>query len=312
MASQASSKHAILAALIGNFLVAVTKGGAAAWTGSSAMLSEAIHSLVDTSNQVLLLYGMRSARRRATPDHPIGHGRELYFWSFIVALLIFSLGAGISIYQGVVHVLSPEPIRDPMVNYIVLFVAFVFESIALIVSLRAFNHSRGDLGMYEAIRRSKDAPLFIVLLEDSAALIGILIAAVGTFAAGYNPIFDGIASIAIGLLLAGTAVLLARESKSLLIGERASTELIDSILKIAGQEPSVANANGVISVHLSPDQVLVALSLEFEDELKATAIESAVIEIERKIREVHPEVVTLFVKPQTHHTFTETTRKRFG
>jgi cation diffusion facilitator family transporter len=314
MAEHSPSKHVVFAALAGNFLVAFTKAGAAAWTGSSAMLSEAVHSFVDTGNQILLLYGMRRATRQADPEHPIGYGRELYFWSFIVALLVFALGAGVSIYQGILHFRNPQPITDPLVNYVVLGLAFLFEGASWWISLRHFKTVKGSLGYYEAFRRSKDPASFMGLFEDSAALIGILIAAIGTFAAtSLNaPAFDGIASILIGLVLASTASLLARESKSLLIGEQADLKLSDSILRIAREASPASSANGVLTVQLAPDQILAALSLEFADDLRAPQIEDAVIKIERMIRSAHPEVVTLFVKPQTAKAFRETDRRRFG
>ena len=314
MAANSSSKLVIYAALVGNLLVALTKASAAAWTGSSAMLSEAVHSLVDTGNEVLLLYGMRRSVRQADPEHPLGYGRELYFWSFIVALMVFALGAGVSLYEGILHILFPKPITDPLVNYVVLGLAFLFEGVSWLVALRQFRALKGPLGYYEAFRRSKDPISFMVLFEDSAALIGILIAALGTFAATTldAPVFDGVASILIGLVLAGTASLLARESKSLLLGERADIKLSESILRIAEGGSLASRANGVLTVHLAPDQILVALSLEFADDLRAPQIEDAVINIERKIRAAHPEVVTLFVKPQTAIAFKETIHLRFG
>ena len=314
LAMYTSSKQVVVAALVGNLLVAFTKAGAAAWTGSSAMLSEAVHSFVDTGNEMLLLYGMRRAARRADAEHPIGYGRELYFWSFIVALLVFALGAGVSIYEGILHVLHPEPISDPLVAYIVLAAAFAFEGASWRVSFRQFRAAKGPLGYYDAFRRSKDPPSFMVLFEDSAALIGILIAVVGTMTATLldAPVFDGIASILIGLVLAGTAALLARESKSLLIGERADGRLSESILRIANESNPALRANGVLTVQLAPDQILAALSLEFADELRTPEIEKSVVEIEGKVRASHPEVVTLFVKPQTAAAFRETIRRRFG
>jgi cation diffusion facilitator family transporter len=309
-----SSRRVVYAALAGNLLVALTKAGAAAWTGSSAMLSEAVHSLVDTGNEVLLLYGMHRASRRPDVNHPLGHGRELYFWSFIVAVLIFALGAGVSILQGISHVRDPEPITDPMVNYVVLALSLVFEGYSWVVSFRQFTEAKGTLGYYEAFRRSKDPPSFMVLFEDSAAIIGIVVAAIGTFAASAldEPVWDGVASIVIGLVLAATAILLARESKSLLIGERADADLIASVLSIAGAQAAVSRANGIITVQLAPDQILVALSLNFEDDATVQALEQAVEAIERKVRAAHPEVVALFVKPQTRKMFAEAVRERFG
>jgi cation diffusion facilitator family transporter len=305
VASSNSSKAVVHAALAGNVLVAATKLFAALWTGSSAMMSEAVHSFVDSGNEVLLLYGLRRAARPPDAQHPLGYGRELYFWSFIVALLVFALGAGVSIYEGIGHIRQPEPISEPFVNYVVLAAALVFEGASWVISLRQFRGAKGTLGYYEAFRRSKDPPSFMVLFEDSAALAGILIAGLGTFAAVQlqQPVIDGYASVLIGVVLAAIALLLARESKSLLIGERADRPLGDSILRIAGAEPSVTRANGVLTMQLAPDQIVAALSLDFEDHLTAGHIEEAVLEIERKVRASHPQVVTLFVKPQTDKSY---------
>jgi cation diffusion facilitator family transporter len=301
MAAPPSTRWVVYAALAGNLLVALTKAGAAFWTGSSSMLSEAVHSFVDSGNELLLLYGMHRSQGRPDPEHPIGYGRELYFWSFIVAVLIFSLGAGVSIYEGIAHLRNPEPIKDALVNYVVLALAFVFEGASWWVSLRQFRSAKGPLGFFEAFRRSKDPPSFMVLFEDSAALLGIALAAAGTFAATRLelPLADGVASIVIGLVLAVTAALLARESKSLLIGERADRRLSDSILRLAAQEPGVAGANGLITVQMAPDQVIAALSIEFADDLHTPELEQAVIGIEKRVRSSHPEVISLFVKPQS-------------
>ena len=308
-----SSRIAIYAALIGNLFVAATKGVAAVISGSSSMLSEAVHSLVDCGNEVLLLYGQRRAARSPDTGHPFGYGRELYFWSFVVALLIFALGAGVSIYEGVIHLLEPEPIRDPMINYIVLALAFVFEGASWVVSFRQFRAASGKNELYDAFVRSKDPPSFMVLFEDSAALLGILLAAAGTFgsAALDMPMLDGVASILIGLVLAGVAMLLARESKSLLIGEPAERELVDSILQDAAGVRGVLRAHGALTSHLSPDDIVVLLSLEFEDRLCVPELEEVVLEIERVVREKHPQVVSLFVKPQTPRAFREALRERF-
>src|SRR6185312_5714883 len=313
MASQ-SSKTAVHAALAGNLLVAATKLLAAFWTGSSAMMSEAIHSLVDSGNEVLLLYGLHRAARRPDAQHPLGYGRELYFWSFVVALLIFALGAGVSAYEGIAHLRHPEPISNPLISYVVLALAFVFEGASWVVSWRQFKAAKGALGYYEAVRRSKDPPSFMVFFEDSAALAGILIAFFGTFAAVEfrQPFFDGLASVLIGVVLGTIALLLARESKSLLIGEHADAELSDSILRVAGAEKSITRANGVLTMQLAPDQIVAALSLDFEDHLSAAQIEDAVIDIERKVRQSHPQVVALFIKPQTDKSYRQAARSYFA
>ena len=300
----AHSKTAVYAAAAGNLLVALTKFIAFAWTGSSAMLSEAIHSVVDTGNQLLLLYGMHRAAKPPDVTQPLGYGRELYFWSFIVALLLFTLGAGVAIYEGVQHILHPTEIVEARVSYIVYACAFVFEGSSWYIALREFGKAKGDVGYFEAVRRSKDPPAFIVLFEDSAALIGLLIAALGTFAAGYfaMPALDGVASIGIGLVLAITAMALARESKGLLIGEPANRALRDAIVNIAQGIDGIEKAQIVFTVHMAPDQVIGALSLEFRDSLETPEIERAVDALERAIHEQHPEVIAIFVKPQAAAT----------
>jgi cation diffusion facilitator family transporter len=304
-AGKASSKSAVFVALIGNLLVAASKVGAALWTGSAAMTSEAIHSIVDTSNEILLLYGIRRAERKADVDHPFGHGREIYFWSFVVSLLIFALGAGFSIYEGVHRVLHPEPIRSPLVSYIVLAVVFLLEGVSWLYSLRQFHQAKGDIGFFKAFTLSKDPPSFMTLFEDSVALLGVLIAAAATFAAVTlgHPEFDGIGSIAIGLILGATSLFLARESKSLLMGEPAYPSIRKSILALANAQPSCLKANGLITVQMGPNQVVAMLSLEFSDTLRAPEIEEVVVNLELKVRGEHPEIVALFVKPQTPRTF---------
>ena len=308
-----SSTPVVYASLFGDLLIVVAKTAAAGWTGSSAMTSEAIHSLVDAGNEVLLLYGIRRSGRRADVEHPLGYGRELYFWSFIVALLLFALGAAVAVYEGIGHIRRPEPIHDPTVNYVALLLAFIIDGWAWLVSVRQFKSAKGELGFYEAFRRSKDPPSFMLLFENSAALLGIVVAGLGTFAATALrlPVLDGIASIVIGLILGATAVLLARESKSLLIGEQADPHLSRSILAIATAEPAVSRANGLLTVQLAPDQVVAALSLEFADDLRAPQIEDQVIAIERKVRAAHPEIVALFVKPQTDRAYQAMRQRRF-
>ena len=304
MAAGIGTRKVIYAALAGNLLVALTKFGAAWWTGSSAMLSEGVHSVVDTTNQILLLYGIKRSTKPRDDDHPLGYGRELYFWSFIVALLIFSLGAGISFYEGIAHIRAPVKITDPIVNYIVLGISFVFEGTTLLIALKEFNKTRGSLGYIEAVEVSKDPPSFLVLFEDSAALIGIVIAFAGTAAAQIfsMPVFDGVASIGISLVLAVTAAFLARESKGLLIGEGARGRTVRSIRQIASEQPGVERVNDLVTVHLAPQQVVAALSLEFKDELTTPEIEKAVAAIEGRICTQNPEVYTIFIKPQSSAT----------
>ncbi|HEU4661177.1 MAG TPA: cation diffusion facilitator family transporter [Pseudolabrys sp.] len=294
------SKFVVYAATIGNALVTLTKFIAAVWTGSSAMLSEAIHSLVDTSDQLLLLYGIHRAALPPDELHPFGYGRELYFWSFVVALLMFTLGAGAAGVEGVQHIINPAEISNPIVSYIVLGAAAVFEGSTWVIALREFRKAKGDMGYFQAMRQSKDPPTFIVLFEDTAALLGLLIAFLGTFAAERldMPVLDGIASLAIALLLALTAMALARESKGLLLGEPASRALRETVMAVVRRTPGIERGQIVFTVHLSPDQVVVALSVEFCDDLTASEIEKTTAALEHAIREALPEVITIFVKPQ--------------
>jgi cation diffusion facilitator family transporter len=294
------SRPAIIAALVGNLLIAVTKGIAAAITGSSAMLSEAVHSAVDTGNEFLLLYGQRRSSRPPDEIHPFGYGRELYFWCFVVALLIFALGAGISIYEGVVHIRHPEPITKPLVSFVVLGLAFIFESGSWFVAWRGFQRVRGDGSFWHVIRASKDPTSFMVLFEDSAALIGIVIAAVGTALAVEldAPWIDGTASILIGVVLAAVAIVLARESKNLLIGERANPQLQEAIRQAINKERCVLGVRRILTTHMAPDQVIASLDVEFEDSLTIPDVERLIGRLESTLRAQHPELAQVFIRPE--------------
>ncbi|RWN31398.1 MAG: cation transporter [Mesorhizobium sp.] len=305
MAGHGGSKKVIYAALAGNFAIALTKFAAAAFTGSSAMLSEGVHSLVDTGNGGLLLYGMHRAARPADRTHPLGHGRELYFWSFIVALLVFALGAGVSFYEGVIHMMAPEPVANAEVTYIVLGLSFLFEGSSWWVALKEFRQQKGKQGWLRAVQSSKDPSVYTVLFEDSAALLGLIVAFVGILAAEVleMPELDGAASIGIGLILGATAIFLARESKGLLIGEPASPGVQMKVLAIAQQDPAVQRANGVLTVHMGPAEIVAGLSIEFEDHLTAPEIEACVERLEAQLKKEMPEITRLFVKPQTAGTW---------
>ena len=301
MATRAGSKIVLYAALAGNLLIAVTKFVAAYFTGSSAMLSEGIHSLVDTGNELLLLYGLRQSSRPPYLSHPFGHGRELYFWCFIVAVLIFALGGGFSIYEGIQHLIRPEPTGDPLPNYIVLGLAMVFEGTSWTVALHEFRRQKGDRGYLEAMRRSKDPTTFTVLLEDSVALIGLLIALIGIFVSQQSGSHeaDAFASIAIGLLLTGTAAFLASESKNLLVGEQALPEVVHAIERAAAAQAGVRGVNGVITAQIGPDTVVALISAEFEDRLRTPEIEAGIEQIGGRIRARFPEVASVFIRPET-------------
>lgn len=298
------STAVVLAALAGNGCIAIAKLAAAAWTGSAAMLSEAIHSIADTANQGLLLLGLKRAARPPDERHPFGYAKELYFWAFVVAILLFSLGAGVAIYEGVDKLLHPHPLGDPTVNYAVLGAAILFESGSTYVALREFNRRRGDEGALSALRTSKDPALFTVLLEDFAALAGLVVALVGIAAAhllGWAE-GDAVASIVIGLILGAVAAFMSLETKALLIGEAAAPEVVAAIRAIIGRDmreagPVVA-INELRTMHLGPEDVLVAISLDFSDDQTARDVETVTAHLDRAIKTQFPSVRHLFLEVQ--------------
>ncbi|MGI9500137.1 MAG: cation diffusion facilitator family transporter, partial [Geminicoccaceae bacterium] len=287
-----SSKTVIYAALIGNGLIAVTKFIAAGLTGSAAMLSEAVHSVVDTGNQGLLLYGIKRSNRPPDEAHPFGYGMELYFWAFVVAILIFAGGAGISIYHGVEKILHPEPLESVYVNYIVLALAMLFEAVAWWIAFKAFRRTKGELGYLEAVRRSKDPTLFTVLFEDSAAMLGLIVALIG-IALGQAldmPVLDGVASVLIGVILAVTAALLAYEAKGLLIGEGVEPEIKHGIQAVIAEQAGILRVNELRSMHLGPEEVLLTVSVDFGSDLSADEVEQTISVMEQTIKARYPEV----------------------
>jgi cation diffusion facilitator family transporter len=294
------SRKVIYAALIGNLLISITKFAAASLTRSSAMLSEGIHSLVDTGNQVLLLYGLRRAAKPPDEQFPFGHGKELYFWSFIVAILIFAVGAGVSIYEGVLHLLHPEPIESPGINYVVLALAMVFEGVAWFLAWREFNRSRGTRSYLRAVREGKDPTLFVVLFEDSAAMLGLIVAFLGVLLTQLTGIlwFDGLASVLIGCILAGTAIWLAHETKGLLIGEAARPEVIEAVRTMALEHPRIDHVNEVLTLHMGPDYILVSVGVEFDDAATADDIEHIIAELDRGLKARFPRVKRVFIEAE--------------
>jgi len=299
MSANASTK-VIIAALLGNAAISITKFFAAFMTGSSAMLSEGIHSLVDTGNQVLLLYGMKQAKKPADDEFPFGHGKEIYFWSFIVAILIFSVGAGVSIYEGVRHVIHPAEIQNPMVNYIVLGLAMLFEGGAWFFAFKEFGKIKGKHGYFEAVQRGKDPSMFVVLFEDSAALLGLGIALLGIWLTQVTgiAIFDGMASIFIGLILGGTAIWLAIETKGLLIGEGANKEVIASIRKLTESFEEVEKVNELLTMHMGPEFILVNISIRFKRGQKTRELESVIQELDNDIKAEHHLVKRIFIEAE--------------
>lgn len=273
---------------------------ASAITGSSAMLSEAVHSIVDTGNQGLLLWGMNRSSKPADERHPFGYGMELYFWTFVVAILIFAIGAGVSLYEGVTRFNDPREINKIHINYIVLGVAMVFEGIAWTVAFREFRKNKGTLGYFKAMQLSKDPTVFTVLFEDSAAMLGLIVAFFGLILTQWlnQPIYDAIASIIIGIILGCTAMLLAYESKGLLIGEAASREVVSGIRKIVSQEKEILSINEILTMHMGPEDVLLNISLDFHDNITAGEVETTITQLETKIKEKYPEIARIFIEAQ--------------
>jgi cation diffusion facilitator family transporter len=307
-----SQSHVVVyAALFANIVIAVGKFIAAAVSGSSAMWSEGVHSLVDSVNEILLLYGLHRSGAKPSRTHPLGYGREIYFWSFMVAMLVLAFGAGLSLYQGYLRFNNGAALEKPALAFLMLAISFVFEGGSWIVAVRHFRAGKGTLGYFEALQGSKDPSVFTILVEDTAALAGIVLAAAGLLASVItgSSKYDAAASIAIGLLLTGSAMFLAKETKSLLIGEAAHSHVRDCILAIAARDPGVRKVNGLITVQMGPDQVIAALSAEFEDALTTPQIEACVRRIETQVKEAREEVTTLFVKPQTPETFRERTEE---
>jgi len=299
MASE--SKTAIVAAIAGNLAIAVTKFIAGAFTGSSAMLSEGIHSVVDTGNGALLLLGVRNSKRPPDATHPFGHGGEIYFWSLVVAILIFALGGGMSVYEGVTHLRHPNLIGDPTWNYVVLALAILFESISFYFAIKAFRKEQGRQGVWQTIRGSKDPTTFTILFEDTAALLGLVVALIGIFLGHQlnNPYLDGAASITIGVILGIVAAFLAYESKGLLIGEGVNPQTLESIRAIAITDPAVAEIRNALTMHFGPHDVLLTLDIRFEKELTAAEIAAAIEELEKKIQVRHPDIKHVFIEAKS-------------
>ncbi len=295
-------------ALAANLGIGVAKFVAAGMTGSSSMLTEGFHSVVDSGNQVLLLYGQKKAKRPADEAHPFGYGRELYFWAFVVAILIFAIGAGVSIFEGLRHIREPEPLTSPTINYVVLAISFALEGSSWTIAVREFSKAKGDMGWSDAIHRSKDPAGFIVLFEDSAALAGLVIAGIGVWAshAFDDPRIDGAASIAIGVILALVAVLLARESKGLLIGERADPAVIAKIRGIVAAHPAIVSVNHVRTIHTAPDSIFAAISADFDDSITMGAGETMIEAMETELRAAVPTLSSIYIRPEKRENATLT------
>ena len=295
----AHNNRTLLIAFGANLGIAAAKFVAAAITGSSAMLTEGVHSVVDSTNQLLLIWGRRQARKPPDHFHPLGYGRELYFWSFVVAVLVFALGAGVSVYEGIIHIAYPEEAVSPLIAYTVLLIAFLLEGGSTWAAFVEFKEAKGSLGWWEAVRRSKDPPNFIVLLENGAAMAGIVTAALGVFLSQLtrNPFWDGAASVIIGTILGITALWLARESKGLLIGEAADPEIVRGLRKLTAGKEGVVGVGHVMTIHSAPDIITAMINVDFRDDMLAGKVEQVVRDVEDEARENWPEVHRVFIRP---------------
>jgi cation diffusion facilitator family transporter len=296
--TSSSSRIVVYAAAAANLGIAITKFIAAGVSGSSAMLSEAIHSLVDTGNELLLLLGLHRSEREPDEQFPFGYGKELYFWSLIVAVLLFGAGGGMAFYEGITHLLHPQPLADPFWAYVVIGVAVAFEGTSFVIALRELQRRPGPKRLLQKVHRSKDPSVFTVLIEDFAALLGLAVAFVGVFLGHLlnNPYIDGTASLVIGLILAAAAAALAHESRSLLVGESASPVIVADICKIASKDPAVQTARTPLTMHLGPRDILLNLEVEFRDGISASEQVAAVSRIEDAIRKNHPSVKRIFIE----------------
>ena len=293
------SKTAIVTALAANLGIATIKFVAAGFTGSSAMLAEGIHSLVDTANEWLLLLGLRKSQQPATAERPFGYGRELYFWAFMVAVFIFIIGGGLSLYDGIEHIRHPAPLRSPTWNYVVLAVAFCFDGASFLVARRTFNTQRGRRPFWKAFRDSKDPSIFVVLFEDASDLLGLFIAFLGVLLSHLlnEPLLDGVASVLIGLLLLVVAGLLLRETKSLLLGEPAEAQLLQKLTTLVQAEPTVVSTGLPLSSYLSPHELLVVLPVEFTPDLPAARLTTTIEQLCAAIKVAYPDVRHVFIQP---------------
>ena len=297
------SPKAVIAAVLANIAIGVVKFIAAALSGSSAMLSEGVHSIVDSGNGLLIIFGMKRASRKPDLAHPFGYSQELYFWTLVVAVMIFALGGGVSIYEGIsrIHEIGPDTVMgDPTLNYIIIGISAVIEAASLTIALREFNAARGATKPLRFIKEAKDPSLFTVVLEDSAALASLVLAFLGTFLGHVtgNPYFDGIASMLIGVLLAGEAIVLLRETKGLLIGEGLSAEELKQVKQIMEADPRVEKCGRVLSLYLGPHDLLITADATFVDGMSRDDIDAAVNSMERDIVRAFPQTTRIFIEPE--------------
>ncbi|MCD9615900.1 cation diffusion facilitator family transporter [Chryseobacterium gleum] len=295
-----NNQKSIYSALAANLLIALTKFIAGSFTNSSSMISEGIHSTVDTANQLLILYGIKRSKKAPDQSHPFGYGKELYFWSFVVSILIFGLGGALSIYQGVAHIMEPEIMKDPFWNYIVLFLSLIFEGTSFIIAIKAFNQTRNGMGWWDAIVKSKDPSSFLVVFEDGAAVAGLIIVMILMWFSHSMqiPELDGLASVIVGLLLVFVSFILARESRSLLMGEGIASETRDKITRLAEKDAAVVKVKNILSTYQSPEEVILMLIIDLEEHLDTEEITEAIQRIRTDIKNEFKFVRFVIIQPE--------------
>ncbi len=299
---KSESPTAVYGAITSNAIIAAAKFTAAFFTGSSSMISEGIHSVADTGNEGLMLLGIKRSHQPPDNAHPFGYGQELYFWSLIVAIVLFGIGGGLSVYEGITHVLNPGELEDPMWNYVVLGIAVIAEGTSWTIALREFLPTIEEQeSFWHALRTSKDPTVLTVLFEDSAALMGLLLAFLGVFISHLldNPIYDGVASILIGLTLATVASFLAFQSRGLLVGERTDPEVVESIRQLTEADLAVKSSERPLTMHFGPDHVLLNLNVHFRKDVPISDLASSIDGLERAIREKHPSIKRIFIEVES-------------
>lgn len=298
----ASSNKSIYSALAANLLIALTKFIAGFFSNSAAMIAEGVHSVVDTANQVLLLFGLRQSRKKPDATHPFGYGKELYFYSFIVSILIFGLGGGVSMFQGIYHIIHPDVLGIPKWNYIVLGISVIFEGSSLVIAAKEFNKLRGDNTWWQAITKSKDPSTFLVLFEDSAAVIGLFIVAICMYLGHTYHInyMDGLASLLVGILLICVSLILARESRSLLMGEGIGSTTKKRITEIVEQDQDVLKLMHILSTYQSPSEIVLMLIIAFKKNLDTAGINEAISRVRNIVKDEYNLVHFVIIQPEIY------------
>lgn len=305
MSNNSGSSLSIIGALVANIAVAIVKFIAAAVTGSSAMISEGIHSVVDSVNVMLLLFGHKRSQLPPSDKHPFGHGMEIYFWTLVVAISLFAIGGGMAIYEGITHIQHPEQLENPEWNYAVLGAAIILNGISWFIAFREFNKTKKEKSLWKAIQNSKNPATFAILFEDTADILGVIVAFLGVYLGHLyqDPRIDGFASIIIGVILTVTSIMLAYESKGLLIGESADAPLLDEVLDICRQDPSVDMVRRPLSMHMGPEDILLALGIKFKETLTATEVAETINRLEAAIQLKFPEVRRIFIEAKDISSF---------